>query len=155
MILSIESNYMHYRKDTEHLYHAFVYSLIILLSSIYPNYLPRCSYHLLTMRQVLNPFLHHKWYKIWVITHQILLMPLLVPLLELKIFMLEPSTLYLEFDTPWSSNLYYSAHCQDSRRDPDSPFLGYWRNIKYFLLSRQLTTCLSTFLCINLLVLCK
>ena len=25
-----------YRKDTEHLYHAFVYSLIILLSSIYP-----------------------------------------------------------------------------------------------------------------------
>ena len=63
-----------YRKDTEHLYHAFVYSLIILLSSIYPftqcfhcllqlyvirifnmlhlvtsviNYLPRCSYHLL------------------------------------------------------------------------------------------------------------
>ena len=25
-----------YRKDTEHLYHAFVYSLVILLSGIYP-----------------------------------------------------------------------------------------------------------------------
>ena len=55
-----------YRKDTEHLYHVFVYSLLILLSSIENvmnndpfirdfvtlnksviNYLPRCSYHLL------------------------------------------------------------------------------------------------------------
>ena len=28
--------WMIYRKDTEHLYHAFVYSLVILLSGIYP-----------------------------------------------------------------------------------------------------------------------
>ena len=27
-----------YRKDTEHLYHAFVYSIVILLSGIYPFY---------------------------------------------------------------------------------------------------------------------
>ena len=27
-----------YRKDTEHLYHAFMYSIVILLSGIYPFY---------------------------------------------------------------------------------------------------------------------
>ena len=72
-----KSFYQLYRKDTEHLYHAFMYSIVILLSGIYPfyamlsllvtiilnndpfirdfvtlnksviNYLPRCSYHLL------------------------------------------------------------------------------------------------------------
>ena len=46
-----------YRKDTEHLYHAFVYSLImnnnpfirdfVTLNKAVINYLPRCSYHLL------------------------------------------------------------------------------------------------------------
>ena len=30
------STFALYRKDTEHLYHAFVYSLVILLSGIYP-----------------------------------------------------------------------------------------------------------------------
>ena len=40
--------FLSYRKDTEHLYHAFMYSLVILLSNkSVINYLPRCSYHLL------------------------------------------------------------------------------------------------------------
>ena len=57
-----------YRKDTEHLYHAFVYSLVIenvmnndpfirdfvTLNKAVINYLPRCSYHLLYIIQILN-----------------------------------------------------------------------------------------------------
>ena len=55
-----------YRKDTEPLYHSFMYSVVSLLSGIYPlpamhsllvtlysNYLPRCTYHLRLLLQTL------------------------------------------------------------------------------------------------------
>ena len=46
------NNYKLYRKDTEYLYHSFMYSLVSLLSGIYPFYATHSSLITITLQDI-------------------------------------------------------------------------------------------------------